>query len=100
MIVSKRPSPLLLLLLFWLVGINLRTVVLGVPPTLPSLHRAVSITYSAAGFLTSLPILLMALGAIPGAYLISRVGSRRAVAIGLALVSIGALFRAAVPSVT
>src|SRR5207248_10262321 len=82
------------------VGINLRTVVLGVPPTLPSLHRAVSITYSAAGFLTSLPILLMALGAIPGAYLISRVGSRRAVAIGLALVSIGALFRAAVPSIT
>ena len=96
---DARASPALILLLFWLVGINLRTVVLGVPPTLPSLHRAVSISYSAAGFLTSLPILLMALGAIPGAYLISRVGSRRAVAIGLGLLSVGALFRAAVPSV-
>jgi MFS transporter, CP family, cyanate transporter len=89
----------MILLLFWLVGINLRTVVLGVPPTLPALHRAVSISYSAAGFLTSVPVLLMALGAIPGAYLITRVGARRAVAIGLALVALGAGLRAAAPSV-
>jgi CP family cyanate transporter-like MFS transporter len=88
-----------ILLLFWLVGINLRTVVLGVPPTLPALHRAVSISYSAAGLLTSVPVLLMALGAIPGAYLITRVGARRAVAIGLALVALGAGLRAAAPSV-
>lgn len=79
----------------WLVGINLRTVVLGVPPTLPDLHRAVSLSYSAAGLLTSLPILLMAAGAIPGAYLIDRVGPRRAVAVGLALVTTGAALRGA-----
>lgn len=57
-----------------------------------------SLSYSAAGLLTSLPVLLMALGAIPGAYLISRVGPRRAVAIGLAMVTAGAALRAAVPS--
>ena len=75
------------MLVLWLVGINLRTVILGVPPTLPSLHRSISLSYSAGGLLTSLPVLLMALGAIPGAYLISRVGPRRAAAVGLALVA-------------
>jgi CP family cyanate transporter-like MFS transporter len=80
------------------VGINLRTVILGVPPTLPTLHRVADLSYSAAGVLTSLPLLLMAAGAIPGAYLISRVGARRAVAVGLALVTAGAGLRAAVPT--
>jgi CP family cyanate transporter-like MFS transporter len=83
---------------FWLVGVNLRTVVLGVPPTLPALHRALGLSYSAAGLLTSLPVLLMALGAIPGAFLISRVGARRAVGLGLMLVAIGAALRAAAPA--
>ena len=86
------------LVLLWLVGINLRTVILGVPPTLPSLHRALSLSYSAAGLLTSLPVLLMAAGAIPGAYLISRLGARRAVAFGLALITIGAGLRGVFPS--
>src|ERR1700682_1271661 len=82
---SRRATPGLTLVLLWLVGINLRTVVLSVPPTLPALHHALALSYSAGGLLTSLPVLLMALGAIPGAYLVSRVGARRAVAVGLAL---------------
>src|ERR1700674_5400232 len=95
---SRRATPGLTLLLLWLVGVNLRTVILGVPPTLPALHRALSLSYSAGGLLTSLPELLMALCAIPGACLVSRVGARRAVAVGLALVAIGAALRGAFPS--
>jgi MFS transporter, CP family, cyanate transporter len=79
------------------VGVNLRTVLLGVPPTLPALHQALSLSYSAGGLLTSLPILLMALGAMPGSYLVSRTGARTAVAIGLALVALGAALRGAFP---
>jgi CP family cyanate transporter-like MFS transporter len=81
-----------------LVGINLRTVLLGVPPDLPTLHHTLSLSYSAGGFLTSLPVLLMALGAIPGAYLISRIGPRQAVATGLGVVGAGAALRALAPS--
>jgi len=92
------PNPVLTLLLLWLVGVNLRTVILGVPPTLPALHHALSLSYSAGGLLTSLPVLLMAVGAIPGAYLVSRVGARRAVAVGLALVALGAALRGAFPN--
>lgn len=77
----------------------MRTIVLGVPPTLPVLHHALGLSYSAGGFLTALPLLLMAIGAIPGAYLINRVGARHALAYGLALVGFGALFRGLLPSV-
>ncbi len=58
-------SPAIALLLLWLVGVNLRTVLLGVPPTLPTLHRSLSLSYSAAGLLTSVPVLMMAAGAVP-----------------------------------
>ena len=85
-------------MLLWLVGVNLRTVILGVPPTLPALHQALRLSYSVAGLLTSLPVFLMAAGAIPGAYLVSRVGARRAVAVGLILVAVGAGLRGAFPS--
>jgi len=57
-----------------------------------------SLSYSAGGFLTSLPVLVMAAGAIPGAYLISRLGARRAVVVGLALITIGAALRGVFPS--
>jgi len=95
---SRRATPGVTLLLLWLVGVNLRTVILGVPPTLPALHRALSLSYSSGGLLTSVPVLLMAVGAIPGAYLVSRVGARRVVAVGLALVALGAGLRGAFPS--
>jgi MFS transporter, CP family, cyanate transporter len=98
---SRGPTalhPALILLLLWLVGINLRTVILSVPPTLPALHRALAFSYSAGGLLTSLPILIMALGAIPGAYLVSRVGARQAVTYGLAFLAAGAALRGAFPN--
>ena len=65
---------------------------------MPALHQALKLSYSLAGLLTSLPVFLMATGAIPGAYLVSRVGARRAVAVGLILVAIGAGLRGAFPN--
>ncbi len=75
----------------------MRTVLLGVPPTLPALHRALGLSYSAAGLLTAMPVLILALGAIPGAFLVNRVGARRAVTYGLAFVTLGTALRGALP---
>lgn len=97
-VAGAKASPILTLLLMWFVGVNLRTVILGVPPTLPTLHQALGLSYSATGLLSSLPVLLMAIGAIPGAFLISRVGPRAAVSIGLGLVAVGAALRGAIPA--
>ena len=80
-------------------AVNLRTVLLGVPPTLPTLHRELGLTYGAAGLLTTLPILVMAIGALPGAFVIARLGPRSSVAAGLVLVTAGSVLRAVLPAV-
>jgi CP family cyanate transporter-like MFS transporter len=87
-----------LLALLWLTAINLRTVLLGVPPTLPTLHRVLGLSYGEAGLLTTTPILVMALGALPGAFIIGRLGARSAVAAGLLLLTAGAVLRGAIPA--
>ena len=61
-------------------------------------RQALALSYSAGGLLTSLPVLVMAVGAIPGAYLVSRAGARRAVSAGLALVTVGAALRGLFPN--
>ena len=88
----------LVLALLWWVGVNLRTVLLGVPPALPALHGALALSYGEAGLLTSLPVLVMALGAVPGAFLTARFGARRAVAAGLGAVALGTALRGSLPS--
>ena len=52
----------------------------------------------AVSVLTGLPVLLMAIVAIPGSLLIARLGARRALAAGLLAVAVGAALRGAGPS--
>lgn len=87
-----RLSLLLTALIF--VGFNLRTVLLEVPPILPQIKSDLGLSYTATGFLNALPPLLLGLAAYPSALLIGRLGSRRAVTISLALMSVMALARA------
>ena len=93
-----RRAALTFLALSWLAAINLRTVLLAVPPVLPLIRQDLGLSYTATGLLTSLPILLMGLAAVPGAFLIARVSARSAVAVGLVLLGAGTLLRALVPS--
>lgn len=86
------------LALFTLIGINLRSVVLAVPPVLPQIQRDLDLSYTATGFLTSLPVLLFACAALPSGALAGRIGAKRSVALGLALLGLGALLRAVWPA--
>jgi CP family cyanate transporter-like MFS transporter len=101
---SNTPSPnsrraaFAFLALAWLVGTNLRTVLLAVPPVLPFIHHDLALSYTATGLLTSLPILLFGLAAVPGAFLIARTSPRAAVGVGLALLAVGAFARALAPA--
>jgi CP family cyanate transporter-like MFS transporter len=89
-----RRRALLILALSWLVAVNLRTVLLAVPPVLPLIHHDLGLSYTEVGLLTSLPTLLMGLAAVPGAFLIARTSARAAVTVGLAILAMGALLRA------
>ncbi len=63
-----------------------------------SIHRDLNLDEKAVGALVSLPVVLFALAAVPGALLITRLGVRRAVAIGLGLVAVFGALRGFGPS--
>ena len=84
---------LTLLLLFWLVGVCLRITVLAVPPVVPLLHADLHLTEAGIGWLSSLPPMLFAIAAVPGALLIARFGMVPALLTGLLLGAAGSAAR-------
>jgi MFS transporter, CP family, cyanate transporter len=85
------------LLLLWLAGVCLRITVLAIPPVVPLLHADLHLSETDIGWLSSLPPMLFALAAIPGAVLIARFGIVPALVIGLLLNAVGSTARAALP---
>lgn len=79
------------------VGINLRSVILGVPPVLPLIKDSLDLSYTETGLLTALPTLIMGGFAWFSGLLVERIGGRAAVTIGLVLLAFGALMRAVWP---
>jgi CP family cyanate transporter-like MFS transporter len=81
-----------------LVGFNLRTVILAVPPILPLIQHDLALSYSEIGLLTAVPVLMIGIAAWPAGLLAERIGGRTCVTIGLALLGSGALLRALSPA--
>jgi len=83
------------LLLLWLGGIDIRLTMLAVPPLIPLIHRDLHLDETAVGTLISLPVLLLALAAVPGSLLIAKLGVRGALMIGLGIVAVFGALRGA-----
>jgi CP family cyanate transporter-like MFS transporter len=83
------------LVLLWLVGTALRLTILVVAPLLPLIHRDLNLNETAIGTLGSLPSLLFACAAIPGALLIARIGARQTLVAGLFVSAVGCALRGA-----
>ena len=81
-----------------LVGFNLRSVILGVPPVLPLIRRDLGLSYTATGLLTSLPVLVMGGLAWPAGVAAGRLGGRATAALGLVLLTASGVVRAIWPS--
>jgi CP family cyanate transporter-like MFS transporter len=86
------------LLLLWLGGVDLRLTMLAVPPLVPLIHRELHLDEKAVGALVSLPVLLLAVAAVPGSLLIARLGVRGALAVGLGCVAVFGAVRGFGPS--
>jgi CP family cyanate transporter-like MFS transporter len=84
------------LLLLWLSGACLRLTVLAIPPVVPLLHADLHLSETAIGWLSSLPPMLFAIAAVPGALAIARFGLVRALLAGLLLTAAGSALRGAV----
>ncbi len=96
---NSRRAALTFLVLAWLVGVNLRAVLLAVPPVLPLIRQDLGLSYTVTELLTSVPSLLLGLAAVPGAFLIARTSARAAVVVGLTLLATGTFLRALIPAV-
>ena len=83
--------------LLWLSGACLRLTVLAVPPVVPLLHADLHLSETDIGWLSSLPPMLFAIAAVPGAVLIARFGIVPALVVGLLLNAAGSAARAAFP---
>jgi CP family cyanate transporter-like MFS transporter len=86
------------LALLWLIGGQLRLTILAVPPVLPLIHRDLALSEKAIGILSALPVLLLALAAIPGSLMVARFGARRGCMFGLLIVAIAGAARGIGPS--
>src|SRR3989442_14173297 len=56
---------------------------LAVPPLIPLIHRDLHLDEKAIGAVVSGPVLILAIGSIPGSLLIARLGARGALLAGL-----------------
>ena len=81
------------LVLLWLAGACLRITLLAIPPVIPQIHDAFSLSQAAIAALASLPVLLFSFAAIPGSLLVSRLGAARVVTIGLFVTAIAGALR-------
>lgn len=89
----SAPAGLGLLGLLWLVGNSLRVTVLAIPPLLPAIHQSLGLDEKLVGALSGLPILLLAIASVPGSYVISRLGARRSLLLGLTVTALGGAAR-------
>ncbi len=85
-------------MLLWLGGVDLRLTMLAVPPLIPLIHRELHLDEKAVGALVSLPVLLLAAAAVPGALLIAKLGVRGALGVGLGCIAVFGAVRGLGPS--
>jgi CP family cyanate transporter-like MFS transporter len=92
------PRRSLALLLLWVAGFDVRLTLLAVPPVLPLIRRDLGLSEAWTGALTGLPIVLLAAAAVPGAFLIARLGAQRSAVAGILLLAVASGLRGVGPS--
>ena len=93
----ERRATVTFLALF-LAALALRPQIVGVGPLIPEIQDDLGTSHAVAGLLGTIPVLCMGLFAPLAAYLAARIGTRRAMTAGLALIGVFGVLRAAVPS--
>ncbi|MEX2476086.1 CynX/NimT family MFS transporter [Marinobacter sp.] len=83
--------------LLWLAGVYLRVPVLVAPPLAPFISDDLALSQTLTGALTTLPILMLAVGSIPGSLAIARIGPRNTLALAMVVMVIGSAGRGLVP---
>jgi CP family cyanate transporter-like MFS transporter len=97
---SLRSLPLGMFAVLWLIGWTLRVPILAGPPLATRIADTFGLGEAGIGAITMFPILAVAFGALPAAWLIARFGLRTAIASGIAVMAFASIARGYVPSST
>src|SRR5699024_11460518 len=87
----------IVLILLWLTGFYLRLPILVAPPLIPGMNVDFNLNESVLGTLTTLPVLMLGLGALPATVLIGRIGARNTVILTLLVAVIASGLRGLAP---
>ena len=79
--------------LLWLAGVAMRMTILAMPPVIPLVHDELHMSETQVGLLVGLPLLMFALAAVPGSLLISHIGSKFAVLLGMVIAALAGAAR-------
>src|SRR5262245_63794077 len=82
-----------LLCLLWLAGTATRINILAIPPLIPLIRDDLQMSEAQVGFLVSLPVLMFAIAAVPGALLIARFGAGRTLTAGILVTALAGAAR-------
>lgn len=83
--------------LLWLSGIYLRIPILVAPPLAPFISDELGLSQALTGALTTLPILMLAVGSMPGSLAIARLGPRNTLALAMVIMVLGSAGRGLAP---
>ncbi len=86
------------LVLSWVAAASTRAPLIALGPVLPMVIADLGLSFTLAGTLQSLPLVLMGLLAIPGGFVADRFGGGRVIALGLVAVAVAGGARAATTS--
>ncbi|MDR9469287.1 MFS transporter [Marinospirillum sp.] len=90
---ADKARVFLALALLWLLGLYLRLPILVIPPLAPFINADLGLSQTLLGSLTTLPILMLSLGALLGSLAILRLGARNSLALALTLVALTSAIR-------
>lgn len=88
------------LAILWLAGWTLRVPILATPPLATRMAESFRLGDPGVGALTMLPIIAVAFGAVPAAWIVYRLGVRAAIAGGIAVMVLASMARGQAPSAT
>lgn len=94
---EDRYETLRVFALLWLAGLYLRLTILVAPALAQHIADDLGLSQTGVGALTTIPVLMLALGALPGAKAIARFGPRHTLALALAIAGLASLARALSP---
>jgi len=97
---TLRSLPLGTFAVLWLIGWTLRVPILSAPPLATSIADTFGLGEAGVGALTMLPVVAVAFGALPAAWLISKFGLRWSIVGGIVVMALASAARGYVPTAT